>query len=268
MKHFKAHWRIFSIALVVAIGGAGALWWYGCDRATSTAFAGGGGGGEFVALDAVTQDGVNSALGYMSLDHAALVALDLSAQDAETVYSSVRTWYLANEGTLATLHATVDQAVAALRAQQASIAMGPPEEGQDEALATAISTLATARAAYDDAFDSVRAGIFKELSGGQQSIWSAIQGGLGQQMPIRMLALTADQRLELSRAWHRFQWQRGAASDEEELATAVSAWETTMAEILTAGQETTVASFASGFSSSSGVVLTAWATVFPSGVQS
>lgn len=262
MKHLKKHWRILSIALLFVIGTSGAVWWYGCNRLTSTAVAGGG-GGEYTPLDQVTQDGVELALAYLSLDHAALVALDLSAQDAESVYSTVRTWYLVNEGTLASLQATVDTAVAALRAQQASIAMGPAEEGQEEALATALSTLATARSAYDDAFDTLRAAIALELSAGQQSIWSAIQGGLGQQMPIRMLSLTAQQRLDLSKAWHRYEWQRGAASDAEAMASAVSAWETAMAGVLTAGQETTVASYASEFGSSSGVVLAAWATVFP-----
>ena len=157
--------------------------------------------------------------------------------------------------------ATIDEKVLAVRQIERAIRMGPRELGQDEALAIARQDLGQARTAYATVLEPLEGSTNTLLSDSQQAAWAAIQSGHGQSMPIRMLALSDEQRLDVGRAWRHYRWQQGAASTAEQRAAAVNAWETALGQILSVDQENVVNAYHGYYADASGAVAGAFDTV-------
>ena len=85
----------------------------------------------------------------------------------------------------------------------------------------------------------------------QNATWTAIKSGWGQQMPFRMLALSDQQRQDLSKAKRTYRRQRASASSGEERNAARTTWQAALAGILTTDQKTIVSSYESNYDSAS-----------------
>ena len=206
---------------------------------------------------------VDGLLNHLSLDHEALVALNLTALQAEDVLDTVRTWRLTNQATLAARKTDIDNAVHARRQIEKTIALGPADAQNDQTLAQDRQDLVDAHAAYDTALNSLRTDVNTILSASQEDTWTAIQSGHGQSMPIRMLDLSDQQRVDIGKAWQRYRLQHRAAQNATERAAAVTTWESAQARIFSAGQQTVVAGFHSNYVAASQNVTDAFETVLP-----
>jgi hypothetical protein len=82
-------------------------------------------------------------------------------------------------------------------------------------------------------------------------------------MPVRMLALTDEQRIAVGDAAHRFRRQRAAAASKEQLDAAASAWNSAIDQILTAEQETVYDGYHTNYASASAVIGQAITLVLP-----
>lgn len=262
MTTFRKNWRLMSLVLVTAIVGGG--WLFSASATSMNFFAMMQGPPEtFAPLDPVRHDAVRNLLAKVSLDRDALVALNLSATQAESVLSTTRSWYITNETTLQSLQNSIHAKVHAVRVLEKAERMGPADELRKPALALARTDLVTARTAYDSALNPLKTSVNTALSASQQATWTAIQSGWGQQMPIRMLALTGPQRLAVSKSVHTFRRQRAAAAGKTARDTAVSAHNTSLDGILTAEQKTAMASYNSNYATASANVAGAIDTVLP-----
>ncbi len=99
------------------------------------------------------------------------------------------------------------------------------------------------------------------LSDSQQTTWTAIQSGWGQSMPLRMLSLTDQQRIDLSRAQRHYRYRHAAASTDEERSTAVTTRESDLSQILTVDQQAVLSAYDGYYGNASQAVATAFETV-------
>jgi hypothetical protein len=175
---------VFSLALL------GSLWWRAnTTRAVAIQEE------PAPALTQVQRDAILKILNDVALDFDALVALNVDAEQAESVLSTTVTWQANNAGTMAGKQADIDAALTEVRTLEKAIAMGPPQEGQEADLATAVAELMTARAAYTTALSSLKSSVNQILSESQRTTWTAIQTGHDSTMPMRMLALSDESKL-------------------------------------------------------------------------
>jgi len=255
MKVLRRNWMtlvtVFSLALLATV-----LWRSSSTHALAVE-------PPYEPISVVQRDAILKVLADTALDEAALVALNPSAEQAESILATARTWQSQNAATLAAKQADIDSALTSLRSLQKLMAMGSAQEGQDAALASAVATLISARAAYQITLDSLRSGVNSVLSESQRVTWTAVQTGHDSTMPMRMLALTDPQRISISDQWHEFESER--AGDR---AAAAAEWQSDANETLTQDQETVVSSFNSNFAVASQVVSDAVALVLPMQVQS
>ena len=254
MAKLRSHWRTAAV-VTVALMSTGTLLWRGATMRTAWGLQGP------EPLSLADHGGIIGVLKYVSLDRDALVALNLSNQQAEDVLTTVRNWWDSNKSALETKQQAIWAKERAVRNVQDAITAGPLEEGREAALASALAELATARANYDDTFDGLRTSINNLLSVSQQTTWSAIQSGFGERMPLRMLALTDAQRLDVSKAVQRFRYQRAAAASAQARSAVVSTYESHLEQILTQDQKNVLAAYESNYASASAAVVEAFEAV-------
>lgn len=260
MKHIKARWRLgFGLSLVVLVASG---WWWQSARANMMLmmFAQEPPEG-YTPLDPITHDKVRNILEDVSLDRDAMVALNPSNAQAEQLLLTVRDWQSTNQATLATLRNNIHSKVHAVRVLEKAIRVGTAGPTGREQLALAIADRTAARTAYTDALAPLKATINVALSASQQATWTAIQTGHGQQMPIRMLALTDEQRMAVSRAKRAFDRRRAGASDASGRSTAVTAWNSGLDLILTTDQKNVMAAYYQNYNGASANVASAIETV-------
>lgn len=241
MKTLQRHWLATATVACVLVILVGAAAWRVLWQA-EPAFAG---EPTYEPVDRVTRDAVLDVLDKVSLDRDAMIALNLSANQGESVIGGARTWYTQNAETLETLRQTIHARTHALRTVREQVATGPAPEGHAAALALAVSDLRAAEAAYDAALNPLRSSVGEMLSESQRTTWTAIRTGHGQQMPIRMLALTDEQRSAVSKAQRHFEWQRASNP------AAAEAWQTALQGILTQEQQTLVAGYHANYAGAS-----------------
>ena len=261
MKKLRNHWRIVVAFAFLLIAG-GAFLWRAEAKMSFWSFAmleeiG------YSPLNRVEHDAIVGSLNQLSLDRDALIALNLSSQQATSVYSTARTWQQGNQATLTSQMNTVHQKTHAVRVLEKAIAMGPYNENHASQLATAREELRDAKETYQNTLDGLATSISNGFSESQRTTWAAIKTGWGQQMPIRMLDLTDEQRLAVSDAHHRYQRQHAAATNDQERATAVSTWTSALESILNPNQETIVQSYLANYATASEAVANAYNTVLP-----
>ncbi len=258
MKKLRRHWPLISVVCLGVVL-TGTFWLSGSRSSEVQAQV----PPEPVALTAVERDLITGVMDESHLDRDALIALNLSAVQAADIMETCRTWCLAQQATLATHNTTIAAKVLALRNIKAAIRQGPPNPEHAQQLATAQSELATARAAYASTINALATSVSSELSASQRTTWDAIKQGLGQTMPIRMLALTAQQRTDLSRALRRHKWRMAAASTTDEQSAALTAHNTALSGILTPEQQQVISSFNSNYADTSAVIAGAVADELP-----
>ena len=244
-----------SVFLVIVL--AGTAWWGGMQRPTAMAFQ----EPPYAPLSTFEHDAIRNLLADVAMDRTALVALNPTASQAESVLSTVRSWWFDNQATLSSLKATIVNERATVRQLRRDIAMGTAQPGAQDTLRLAIADLATARQAYRDGLGPVETSVNALLSSSQQPTWSAIKTGWGQDMPIRMLSLSGQQRIDLSRAKRRYQYSHAAASSDAERSTAVSTWQADLDQILTTAQESVLDAYDGYYPTASTAVATAIDTV-------
>ncbi len=259
MKHLQRHWRMFSVCFCVTLLGGGLLWWTVRDSSTALAQDPPG----YEPLDVVQRDAVLALLDDVALDRDALIALNVSANQAGTLVAAARSWQETNAAAVAEDQAAINEARTAVREVRLAIAMGPYEEANDVALATALQQLASAEAAYATLLGGLKTSLAADCSESQQAAWSAIENGLGSSMPIRMLALSDQQRLDLSGARRRYRLQYASAGTTAQRSQAVADWEQAQGQILTQDQHTVMDSHNSYYADSSAAVALALETVLP-----
>ncbi len=262
MKNLRYHWRIVTMLVVIVVG-TGAFFWHRAEAKMSFFLFAMQEGGTYTPLNAVQRDAIIGSLNEVALDRDALVALNLSTSQAETVVSTARTWQQNNQSTLSSQMTTIHQKRHAVREIEKAIAMGPFDANRETQLATARQELKDAQAAYRTTLTSLESTVNTGLSAAQQATWVAIKSGWGQQMPIRMLDLTDEQRLAVSDAHHRYQRQHSGASNDSERSTAVTTWTSALDSILTANQRTLMQSYNSNYANASAAAASAYATVLP-----
>ena len=205
---------------------------------------------------------MTTLLSDIDLDEDVLIGLNVTGAQAESVLDAVRTWRETNAVTLASHKSTIAQKKLALGNLQKSIRTGPAQEGQAEALATALSELNTAQAAYASALQPLEQDVYAELSASQDATWSSVQQGFGK-VPIGLLSLTGPQRLDLSRAWRQYRWRYAAATTAQERSSASSTWNTDITTILTESQQLVLSTYNTYVASSTEAVVDAFETVLP-----
>jgi len=258
MKTIRQHW-IMTSSLAALLMLAAGFWWYQTGASTVSAFP------PENPLSAVQRSAIETVLCDMALDREALISLNPSSEQAESILSTVREWYLSNASTLATLKAAIDSRVHDVRQVEQSIALGPYNAEHAQTLATARQDLASAQASYRNALSSLIEDVNEVLSVSQRTTWAAIPAGFGQEMPLRMLSLSDQQRMSLSAARRRLERQRAAAGDSSEREAAHSAWQTALGQILTQDQQNVLSAYASNYATASGAVAAALASELSSG---
>lgn len=257
MKTLRKNWKL-SVVTCALVVFAGAWWWMG-----STATAQGVEEPHYADVTETQRQQLFDVLAQIDLDLSAMAALNLTEQQAEDVLAAARNWWEQNEDDLGALANTVGVKRAALDDLQKSRRMGGQEAASPEDVNTARGELATACAAYDAGFRSLETALNAELSDTQESTWRVIQHGWGRQLPMRMLDLTSDQRHDYARAMRIYRLQMAAASNASERNAAQSAFDASVAEILTQDNQTLITTYESYIAESSQAVQSAIQTVLP-----
>ena len=256
MKKLQQNWgMVVGIVAVVVV--AGSLWWQGVAGGAALMQ-------EPLPLQPVTRaerDAVVGLLDRVGLDRDALTALNVTVEQAESLLTEVRTWQDTNKATLASLKLAVDQQVGAVRKIEKAIKMGTAGAGGAAQRDLRHQELADAKATSASALAPLERNLGSILSTSQRATWTAIRKGHGRKMPIRMLDLSNDQRLAVSRAERTYRRQRAAASTKAERETAVATRDAAMAGILTADQKNVVSAFSTYYAASSGAVAGAFDSV-------
>lgn len=269
MQRIRKHWRLsVGLMLLVVVSVSALLRVADARMMFAAAMLQGEPQPTYTPVTQFEYDQVKKLLAESSLDREALIALNLSAQQAESVLDTVRDWRSENASTLGTLEDTVHQKTTAVYLLEKSIRSGPFNENNETALAAARSELAEAKSAYHTALSSLKTSVNNILTESQRATWTAIQSGHGQQMPIRMLALTDTQRLSVSDAWHRYRRQHAAAATQEERSAAVTTWQASLDQVLTTEQKNVVSSFNSNYNTASAAVNGAFTLVLATSEQS
>ncbi|MBN1510678.1 MAG: hypothetical protein JXB13_01565 [Phycisphaerae bacterium] len=230
MKHLQRNWRLMLIVFVLtALGGAA---WFFNGRADRVV-AGGDPPAPHAQVAVVEREALLSVLGAIDLDPQAMAALNVTEAQALELVGEARAWYEANQSTLAAQQAAIAQRLQTVRTIQKRIRMGPLDAGNASALATARQELKAARASYDESLAGLKTSIGPLLSETQQATWTAIQNGWSQTLPLRMLALTRQQRSDYARAKRHYELQMANARTPESRQTAETAWQSALATILT-----------------------------------
>ena len=99
-----------------------------------------------------------------------------------------------------------------VRSIKKTIAMGPYDAANDDALTLARQELQDAKNTYKTSLASLKTTVSLQLSSSQQATWDVIKTGHGQKMPIRMLDLSDTQRLAISKAQRTFRRRRMTGS--------------------------------------------------------
>lgn len=263
MAYLKRQWKPLTVATVLLVALAGA-WLY---RSSASGAAAVPAKPLFVQSYSpptdVERSQVETLLENLSLDRDALIALNLSDEQAEDVLDAVRTF---NANTRETLDARLAALAAAredLWALQKAVRNGTAGEDPQGQFADAVADVASAQAEYNGTLDSLRTTVNSELSQSQQAAWTSIQSGWGQSMPLRMLALDGEQRSDLAAAQARFEHALAQAENDEERSTAVTAWEEALEERLTQDQKTVCTSYIENYVAASQHVAAAFETVMP-----
>ena len=239
MKNLQAHWRPMAVLFVAVVLAGTFLLRFGTERTALALVA----DPPYVAMTPVERDGVLTLLEEMDLDREALIALNPTAVQAESILATVRTWHENQQATLSTLRDTVATKVSVVRQWEAAIEMGPAQSGQDGALATARQELTDAHAAYASAVQGCQTSVRALLSDSQDASHAAIQDGLGTEEPVAMLSLTDTQRLDLGRAERCYRWQHAAARTTQQRQTAVNARASALGTILTDDQDNVMSAY-------------------------
>lgn len=185
------------------------------------------------AVETVTAaecDALWGLLAAVDLDRDALVALNMNPTQAEDVLTALRDWYATARHDVAAGQATVAARLATVRQLERDVRAGRAENAS---LASARQSLATAQTALNGELDGLRTAIAAELSDSQRSTWKVIRTGWGDAMPMRMVALTSDQKQAYGRALRQHRLAMTAATTADERAAAETAWQTAQAAILT-----------------------------------
>jgi len=259
MQHLKRNWRIMTVVALLITGGG---LWLGLG-VHGRAVADPEPPESYDELSQAQRDAILGVMEDVALDRDALVALNLTGEQAEDLVAATRQWCSESATTLANLRATTAGRTSELRALRAAIRMGPAQAGQDEALATAIADLLAARAAYRTALGSLRTGVAADLSETQEAAWASVERGHSQRMPIRLLDLGSEQRLAISGACRAYRLAYAAATSDQDRQTARSTWAAARASILTEAQEDLVDAYLGYWVASSETVAEALDTVLP-----
>ena len=260
MRNLKKHWRPMALVVTLLIL-AGSFWLSNGESKMVLAQAGGGEG--YAPTDRAERQAVRGLLDELGLDRDALIALNLSGPQAESILATARTWRGDNAATRQTLRGAITAKVGEIRGIRRAIRMGPAQAGREEALNTALQELADARAAYKTACQPLEENVNALLSVSQRAAWTAIRKGCGQSMPLRMLDLTPDQRRTLSRAERHYKWRHAAAGTGPERQAAIAARHTAWEQTLTQGQQQMIDAYHGYLETASENVSEALGTVFP-----
>jgi hypothetical protein len=248
--------------MVVAIGISASVWWrhHGAEGAAMLLQ-----NPPYESMTETQRDAVLSLIGDVSLDRGALVALHMSAAQAESVLDIARTWRETHGAMIDALLATIDAKTLAVRGIERAIRTGPFEPGKAQELAVARQELATARAAYRSALAPLVTSVDADLSPSQESTWDAIETGHGPRMPIRMLDVTDAQRVDLGKAWRDYRRNHAAARTPQERSASVTAYVARLAQILPQDRRDVMDGYNQYFASSSVIVKDAMDLVLPVG---
>lgn len=230
MAILQRHWRLATALSIFVVLAAT---WGVVSLRNQTVLAG---PEEPVPLTEMSADAIRLLLEDVALDREALIGLNVTSQQAESVLTTVRDWYQRNAAQLASLQADIADAAAALQTIEQAIAMGPAQEGQQQDLANARATLHEAHQDYASALSPLRGDVAEVLSKSQNQTWAAIEASYGSNMPLRLIALSSQQRLDLGRAQRHYQWQLAAATTPQDRSAAVAAWQSALNSILSSEQ--------------------------------
>lgn len=235
MQHLKRNWKVFTVTFVAVVCSAGVLWLTGLNTTASAQIDPGTDGGDpdFTVITVVQRDATFSVLADVSLDREALVALNLSAEQATDILAATRTWLETNASEIAQLKEIIADKRDVVRQLEQSVRAGSAVSGQDQALVAARADLAAALRAYDTALNGIRTALAAELSESQRSTWATIENGWGREMPVRMLALTSGQRRDYGKALRQHELRVAAATTAQELAALQTAWQAALSSIFT-----------------------------------
>ena len=254
MQMIRKHWWLSVVGVVVVIAGT---WWWRSAEARMAFLDQPQSPPVYEPLPPIQHDAIMNLLADLSLDRDALVALNLSSFQAQSVVSAVRSWYVTNQASLASLNDAIQQKRAAVYEHEKAIAMGPADPTNEPRLALARKDLSDAQTAYKAAQALLETTVNALLSDSQRATWAAIRVGHGHTMPIRLLNLTDEQRLAVSDARQRYERQHAAASNDSERSAAVTTWQNALDSILTVDQKNVVQAYYRSFAGSSAAVVDA-----------
>lgn len=201
-------------------------------------------------------------LGDVGLDHSALAALNLSAEQAEDVVSTARTWYFANEQTLNTARGAMASASWNLADARKDIRTG---EGSQESVAQAQSALNEAKSDLDDLRAGLRTAVAAECTASQRALWATLEANKGRPMPFRLLALSAEKAQQLGEARKQLRSNLARAGTAEQRQLARATWRTEVTNTLSAADRTMLSAYRSYIAASTANLAAAIEAVLPTG---
>lgn len=257
MKNLRQHWRALTCVLAALVL-VGAFWMRsGVSRSVAAQAP------MYTAVTAAERQAVLHLMAEIDLDRDALIALNLTAADAESLVSTVRTWRENNIAAMSGKMNTVHEKAAAVRDLELATQKGPFDESRAAALAVAHQELADARTAYRTALTPLESQVNGVLSAAGQATWSAVKGGFDHAMPLRILSLSADQKKTLARAERHYRLRMASARTEQERASAISARQAVREQTLTVDQLQKISDYQSSLADASRAVVDALDVVLP-----
>lgn len=185
-------------------------------------------------------------LNRIGLDHEALVALNLSAAQAESIVGQARSWYETHGANWTA--AVASHAVARNDWMDARLAK---DRGEEVDIESAMSNLANADAQLATLLQSVRSSIEVHLSSSQLTLWTLLQTNSGTPMPFRILSLSVDQQRDIRSHRQLFLSSVAVAADDNAHVQAESNWNSALSTILSDDEESMVAAY-TGYRDASG----------------
>jgi hypothetical protein len=264
MATLRRNWRAFTLLVFIGLLGVPILIpRFFSQHPTAAEEPAPEGTTSYTALAPVDQDALRNLRMEVGLDPDALIALNVTAEQAEQVLAALRSWYETHQAQLHTLDVAVTDKEVGLYRVDKMMRTGPALPDAQTARARAVQELAAARNQRTAFIQAAATAATAGLSTEQQALLVTLQANRGQPLPYRLIVMTAEQKQAFQTARRHYERQVAQARDADTLQTLASAWNTRLAGILDTNQQERITSLAQYGEQASELVLAAQQKVLP-----
>jgi len=219
-------------------------------------------------VNEATFDRIGQLRAKLGVDDEALVAMNVSQQQALDILTACRQWCETNSATCRQRELEVVHAQRALRETQRRIRVGPRDQEVIQSLRQRQADLDRARSSYDAYLgDSLGAAIDRLLTAEQRALRPVLAANPDERMPYRAMTLTDEQSRALKTAYRRYRHAIRKAAGAEARQQARQRLDASLERILTYEQQTFAQSWRENTASASARVQEAVHEALPVAVK-